>query len=64
MQQKRKPVNKHTMEDKEYAKALKVWKKLKPVYFQKWVWFKANKHNPDKYPLKLPTYQGKRVILT
>lgn len=40
------------------------WSALKPVYFPRWSWEKAMKHEPTKYSNHLPTYQGLRVILT
>lgn len=35
-----------------------------PVYFPKWAWKKACQHQPEKYSMYEPTYQGRKVILT
>lgn len=40
------------------------WQKLKPVYFQKWVWQELVTKNWQKYGGKYPVYQNQKVILT
>lgn len=40
------------------------WNALKPVYFSHWVWEKAARHNPVRFSLHLPVYQGQKVIYT
>lgn len=42
----------------------RAWNRLKPVYFQTWVWEEVCKRFPEKYKMILPTYQDKKVILT
>ncbi len=45
-------------------KAFQKWNRLKPIYFQTWVWEEVCKRFPDRYKMFLPTYQGQKVILT
>lgn len=40
------------------------WSKLKPVYFQKWVWQEVCKRQPLTYRMELPVYQGQKVMMT
>lgn len=40
------------------------WEALRPVYFPRWAWEKARRHNPQKYTMRFPVYQGQKVILT
>lgn len=40
------------------------WNALEPVYFPRWTWEKAHKHDPKKCSFTFPTYQGMKVILT
>lgn len=44
--------------------SLQEWLRLSPVYFQRWVWEKAVRHNPGRYSMHFPVYQGQKVILT
>lgn len=43
---------------------LSEWLRLPPIYFQKWMWQKAVQHQPEKYTMLFPVYQGCKVILT
>lgn len=52
------------MPNETQGEAFKNWNKLKPVYFPRWAWEKACRHNPKKYQMNLPTYQGKKVLMT
>lgn len=52
-------MNKHEWEKKRLA-----WESLKPFYVPRWAWFKARKHNKEKYAAQFPVYKGKKVILT
>lgn len=35
-----------------------------PIYFQRWMWQVACLHDPLKYSMREPRYQGRRVVLT
>lgn len=60
------PVRQHqpykTVEQRK--EEFEAWTKLRPVYFQTWMWEVACQRSPDKYKMYLPTYQGQRVVLT
>lgn len=43
---------------------LQEWLRLTPIYFQRWVWEKAVREEPQKYSMLFPVYQGCKVILT
>lgn len=50
--------------DDERKREFQKWSKLKPVYFQTWVWQELCKKLPDRYKMFMPEYLGQRVILT
>lgn len=56
----KQPVNADVERQKEFSR----WYKLKPVYFQTWVWEVVCQRQPHKYKMLLPVYQGQKVILT
>lgn len=51
-------------EYKTWEQRRKEWEALPPVYFPWWAWKKASLHNPVKYQMTLPVYQGNKVMLT
>lgn len=55
----------HSVKTDEQKKAeFEEWARLKPVYFQTWVWKEVCERFPVRYRMYLPTYQGQKVILT
>jgi len=57
-------MSKKPFNDNDRKKEFKAWNKLKPVYFQTWVWEEVCHKFPVRYQMILPTYQGQKVILT
>lgn len=59
-----KPLFQRVKVDADRRAKIDEWTKMKPVYFQKWVWEEVCKRQPLTYSMDLPVYQGQKVMMT
>lgn len=57
-------ISQNTRTDEDRKREFESWFKMKPFYIPTWAWELACRREPCKYKMFLPTYQGKRVMLT
>lgn len=50
--------------DTTHEERVQQWSRFTSIYFPRWAWEKAVRHQPHKYSMYLPVYQGCKVIFT